>query len=426
MPDLNKILEERKKKKFIKRKYRPWDLTGEKDQQPVTVKKNDSELKIKDKPIESEDRPSNKEEQKGISQSLDNIKITKRQQKDNIKVAYRAPKDNITKTDKKHLDNVKVANGQRKDNDLDNKDHIELVKKLTGIQRKIFLYIVEICCAKGELETGNISTSDIIEFTNCSYGSIKMSLKRLIDKGLIIRYPGKRSKGGYINLGLTKEMRAAALAVERDKQFIPIIHKQILQKTQNLDNELDNNTETYNNSNKNNIIINKLSEGWENIDFSPLQEIGFSESHLKQIFQSKRNSPEIVQQSIYHFAFALQYKRGEIEKKYKGAMNAIMSVLVKGNSWYEENYESPQEKALRRFLENKKRREMNVKKMIDELVTMEFPKWKGDLSDKQIAEIVPQNILSSKIKSAIDVTLKTYFVDYVLKPKMEEESIMPD
>ena len=53
-------------------------------------------------------------------------------------------------------------------------------------------------------------------------------------------------------------------------------------------------------------FINQNFPDWKKINFEPLIEIGFSQTQLKQLATQNLNTPEIVQESINHFAFGLK------------------------------------------------------------------------------------------------------------------------
>ena len=89
---------------------------------------------------------------------------------------------------------------------------------------------------------------------------------------------------------------------------------------------------------------------WLKINIEPLKAIGFSDTQLQQL--QNRNTPEIIQESIYHFAYGLEHN--EKTKKYKdNALNVLMGVLRKGQAWIEPNYRSPQELALEDLISQK-------------------------------------------------------------------------
>lgn len=90
------------------------------------------------------------------------------------------------------------------------------VNCLMGLQQKLFNYIFHICIARNATETGCISTINLSEIIGCSYHTMKETIKRLIKKGVIVRLRGKTARGGYINLGITEEIKTIAL--EKAKQ----------------------------------------------------------------------------------------------------------------------------------------------------------------------------------------------------------------
>ena len=48
MPDLNEILKERKTKKFVKKNYRPWDLSGQSNENDIIAETEQEVEKIQD------------------------------------------------------------------------------------------------------------------------------------------------------------------------------------------------------------------------------------------------------------------------------------------------------------------------------------------------------------------------------------------
>ena len=59
----------------------------------------------------------------------------------------------------------------------------------------------------------------------------------------------------------------------------------------------------------------------------------------------------------------------------------------------ETNYVPPKELALRQLLEEKRKQKKQRDAMIKELVDIEFPEWKKNLSDEQVKQIVPADTL---------------------------------
>jgi hypothetical protein len=179
---------------------------------------------------------------------------------------------------------------------------------------------------------------------------------------------------------------------------------------------------TYSNSSLiNKRTITSLPEDWKCINFSALNEIGFSETQLKQLCESGQTSPDVIQESINHFAYSLEYN--EKAKSYENPLTVFMGVVRKGQKWNEPNYVSPKELALRQMLEGKKKEKDRLDSMIKEIIDMDFPPWKANLSPNQIKSIVPEEILRTNIQAAITAHLRTHYVEKIALPKMERNEI---
>jgi len=130
-----------------------------------------------------------------------------------------------------------------------------------------------------------------------------------------------------------------------------------------------------------------LSPEWLPVDFSPLAESGFTQTHLIQIVRQGKLSPSEVQESIEFFAFDL--KRNGL-KPNGPPLNFFMGILRKGIPYAPpENYESPADEARRKILEFKARKEREREAQLKQLVDLEFSTWRPELSAEQIEAIVP-------------------------------------
>jgi len=315
--------------------------------------------------------------------------------------------DNKLVTFGKQIGNKEITNEEQIGHAIDNNKsliltHEQSIKKLSGIQKNIFYYVIKLCASRDALDTGNIFSNDLAFATQCTIASVKTSLTRLIAKKLIVRLPGKSSRGGYLILGITKEIQMACFKV----QNAMVIDK-------NTGNNLDH-IDPYSSSNKN-ITTTSLPDEWKKINIEPLQYIGFTESQLRQIWNCKTSEPAIVQDSINQFAFGLEYNQKI--KNHSRPLNMLMGVLRKGDRWTEEKYISPKERVLQQ--EQKKRKnERDV--MIKKLVEIEFPVWKRKLTQTEIEGIVSAYPLRINTDAAITDALRDYFVKKILLPRIEE------
>lgn len=427
MPQLSDLLE---KKKFVKKNYRPWNLSGEGTTDgKKEITESETQLTVdvpSTRPPAIDVKPILKDEPiiiaPVVSPIKESVNITDNVT-GNIKVTTRKQPGNASITTRSQPENIEITTGQQSGNRLDNitgnttdiRYLTESIKKLIGLQKNLFVYILNVCSARGSLDTGNILLSDLVHSANCTPGSAKTSLIRLIDKHLIIRHEGKACKGGHMVLGVTNEIQAAAIQAQQ-ALFNPF-------KASNSDNVTGNtlgNVGSYSSSIYNNKnTTTSLPDEWRTINFEQLQHIGFTESQIKQLHDSKMTAPEVVQDSINRFAYSLEYS--DKVKAYNDPLNVLIGVLRKGQRWNEPNYISPKELALKQLLEEKRQQKEKHDLMVKELIDIEFPTWKKKLSDEEIKSIVPGDILKMNISAAIQAVLRTYFVETILLPKLHTE-----
>ena len=218
----------------------------------------------------------------------------------------------------------------------------------------------------------------------------RVTLKRLTEKNILIRLPGERGRNGCCKFKIPENVVRICFSLFNDA---PCDINQI-------GNEIENrngNNKIYSSSN----IINTttaLPKEWKNINFSPLESIGFSEQHLLDIYSTNVCDPNVVQESIYHFAFGLEEGR---HKSYDNPLKVFIGRLRKGNAWFELNYESPKEKALRELFERKKTEKEKRDSMIKEIVDIEFPEWRKKLTQDEVKHIIPAETLKANLTPAI-------------------------
>ena len=392
MPQLDDILEKRKEKKFIKKTYRPWDLSGESHinnaaEQATIEIVNPSETTAQEKKIDIES-----------DNSIDNNKVSIREQIDSNPVTNRYQIDNDSITIREQLDNELGANSLK-----------QTVIKLSGLQKNLVDFIFDICIARESLETGPIETNLISKHLNTTYGTLKTTIHRLVERNIITRLPGKTARGGYINIGITKEVKK----VYQESKIMTLKGKSTFDIISNIRQQLDNNFVTNSSSNILNTTTLKprrtLSEEWSNIDIEPLKQIGFSETQLMQL--DNKNNPEIVQESIYHFAYGLEHNPKF--KSYTDPLNVLMGVLRKGQAWFEKEYKSQQEIAMEELLKQKKLRREREIKLREELTKAEFEDWFDGMKDGKKQEIANtfQLGMMSNLKSK-DTIIKSKFFEY--------------
>jgi len=410
MPDLKNILKERDEKKFSKKSYRPWDLSGEKNDQ---IEYESNEKKIT--------QNSTQEISTDIINQSDINQISNGYQSDihlgNKQTSNRYQSDIDLDSNKTsnwyqsdtNLDNNKISNRYQLDIKQpqnksiftsDNKDiskplnsnlsvlsdelnlNYEIQKEmatLSGKQKIIFDVIVDICSAKNSFETGPIQTVSLSKVAQTTVGTIKVIIDRLVKKQLILRHKGKNAKGGFINLGVTKDV----LELVKNNKYpnfssIDFLISNRYQKDINLEYNSSSNL------NKTTTIKNDPDFfEFEKIDFENLSNIGFSKNQLKQLIG--KNTPDVIQESINHFSWGLD--NNPKFKKYEDPLNVLMGVLRKGQAWVEKDYRSPQEIAQEKLLEIKKAEIDRKRKLIDDAYKLALTEWENSLNNEKREEI---------------------------------------
>jgi hypothetical protein len=163
-----------------------------------------------------------------------------------------------------------------------------------------------------------------------------------------------------------------------------------------------------------------LSDEWAEIDILPLEGIGFSKHHLKQIANQNKISATLVQESINTFAFDLN-QNGKGKALKTNPINYLMGILRNGIPYSPpSNYESPEKRAMRIYLEKKKEIESKQIAMEEELLKSEFNDWHNTLTKEQINEILPEDIKNSTLAPAKIACLRTYYRSEIWPNKKQE------
>lgn len=289
---------------------------------------------------------------------------------------------------KKNIDNQIITIGEdTRNNELSNA--CNFVTRLYGIQKKIMLYFFDISTVRGDLSTGSVTASTLNEVANSTAKTVKKAIQRLIDRKLIEREGGKSGKGGFSCFRFPKNVRNALF--EYNKQLEKKNHdEQSSFKEKNIGINRE-------------ILDNALPDEWNKIDYRFLSNIGFSETHIRQLHCKGTSSAEIVQQSIDHFSFALENNQKEMEK-YNKPLKVLMGVLLKGGSWVEDNYKSPKQILLEKSIQITSEQLEKEKILENKLFDIAFEKWSIALTNQEKLTILPAKLFGPE-----KAHLKRYF-----------------
>lgn len=367
MPTIDQLAD-KAKKKFVKSDYRPWNYMEE-----IEKESNGNQLTINEESDSEQKNPapiSNKNQIEVKRESINNqLEITTiEDNRENRLLTITPLKINKPDTEIRSIH-------------VDSSIHettLDTIFRLTGHQKKIFMFIVERCASRAMLSTGVIKGEIFSEITGTTIKMVKTSIQRLVGKDLIQRERGKTGRGGFYIFSLTELVRNAALEYKR---MMGNEDQLGINKT-SIGNQLGIKQESKVNDKKN----NNLPEEWMKINIYPLEDIGFSHHHLLDIYETQLADPQMVQESILHFAYGIEYEP-EKYKQYTDFLNVLIGRLRKGKPWFEKSYRSPQEIAQAEFIEAKKNGLERRKKVEEEAFKLALAEWQEELSQSELAVI---------------------------------------
>jgi hypothetical protein len=293
---------------------------------------------------------------------------------------------------------------------------------LVGHERKLLLFIFNECRATGALTTPPVSLAAVKETLKARTGSTaKTILSRLIDKKFILRGEGKTGRGGWMTFSLEREI-FQRLLIETDYKkatnSLQTDHKEATQRTTqrttnassssggNLDLRTTRTSETE----------SALPTEWAAIDVTQLATIGFTQTHVRQIHRAGLLTPEELQDSIDAFAFDLEVN-GKAKALTGPPLNFFMGCLRRGPYAPAENYEAPEVRQRRLYLEAKEKQAKARRELEDKIEALEFEEWSGKLTPAQRAEFVPPTDFARPGSTAHNVELRRYFREQVWPEK---------
>ena len=163
-----------------------------------------------------------------------------------------------------------------------------------------------------------------------------------------------------------------------------------------------------------------LIDEWKNIDIEPLNNIGFTKTHLTQIASQNLLSAAIVQDSINAFAFDIQENNKSASLK-GDPLNFFMGILRNGNPYAPpSNYESPQDKAMRLYVERIREIELGRVAIEKEAFECAFNDWFFKLSDAEKKNYLPQAMQHIKGEKIIEAQAKKYFKENIWSEELEK------
>ena len=307
------------------------------------------------------------------------------------------------------------------------------ISTLVGHERHLLLFIFDECRIIGALVTSPLTLSKIKEELKTPSGSTaKTIIARLIEKGFIVRGKAKTGRGGWMTFRLEREVFQRLLietdykrTTNRPQMDDKETTKQTTQRTTEPSSsssflDLDTNKLTNTGSPD---LSSDLPPDWSKIDSSPLSQIRFGRPQLAQLTRVGNLTADQVQESIYAFAFDLEVN-GKGREINGHALNYFMGILRKGPYAPPANYEAPDVRQLRLYLEAKEREQKMREELETRLEIAEFDSWVNGLSSEEKVQFVPSTDFAKPGSPGHNVQLKQYFRETIW-PGLREKALRP-
>ena len=374
-------------KSFKKKNYRPWNLLDADIGTGVNTREDETEKAILGK-------------QKTIKKQIEHKPNTNWTQTEHKLGTNRTQTEHKEKETEHKLDTepntTSDTNRTQTEHKLDTNINFS---SLVGLQRKLILLIYENCKIARSKITEPLTLEYISEQIKIPLGSIKTTIRRLEMKGYVKRIEYKNGRSGWSKYEIPKnifnEMLQNETGHKLDTNWTQTGHK--------LDTKAYTEPNTTPSSSSGNInILNKntttTSDEWNELDIIPLQNFGFTKNHLLQIATQNKLSHQVVQDSIYAFAFDLT-ENGKSKNIKCDPVNYFMGILRNGQPYAPpSNYESPQDKAMRIYTERMQATEQKRVETEQKALNFAFKDWFSKLSEEALRAFLPPLWKKSKLE----------------------------
>ena len=294
-------------------------------------------------------------------------------------------------------------------------------------QKEILFFIYNSCKDQLSKVSANISLDNFINCCKLSKKSIKTTLKRLEKNNTIIL---RSFKGGH------QGFRQYELSEDTYKEISLIGEFECLRYT--LQGTLQGTSANVSSSNINTTTT--LPEIFRKIDYYPLKDIGFDESHIIQIYREYTKNPElaltteIIQNSINALAFDL--KHNNVAGSFKNSPVVVLTALLKKGQPYSsktpEKVLTPQEEAMQEYLLAQEKKQQKITETKIKARELAIQEWLDSLSEEELLNFnqelrpdgIPDRIYQKSRRKKAEELAKDYF-DTVLWPKQLKQILNP-
>ena len=413
MPDIMQAFN--KKKSFSKTAYRAWNFSSESSEE---INPNNNTYINKEKETTNDaidnsriiEKNIIKNEQQGVSKALasqqQGVSKALASQQQGVSKALASQQQGVSNPVSKNLEITEPL----------------LVVHATGKELKLLLFLHQLCVNNCSLTTTEVGTKILNELLGINSNRLRNLVLRLSKKKLIkVIIQNCSKEGAYRIFEFSKEIYDILLSKVTSINTNNLSYQALATPLANQDV-----CSSYIN------ITTYIPAEFEKIDFSPLSDIGFDESHIIQIYREHKKNPElslsaeIIQNSINAFAFDL--KHNKIAGTFKNSPAVVLTSLLKKGQPYSsktpEKVLTPQEEAMQEYLLAQEKKQQKITEIKIKARELALQGWLDSLSEEELLNFnqelrpdgIPDRIYQKSRRKKAEELAKDYF-DTVLWPK---------
>jgi predicted transcriptional regulator len=286
------------------------------------------------------------------------------------------------------------------------------------LQRQIVFLIHSHCKRIRSEVSPPIAIEHIIETCGTTYHAARKAIQRLEQKGIVLRAEFKSGRSGWTKYELPNDVFQEMMQNEFEAKPRPIRGQTEAKPGTEVETEPRPKLSSSSGSNLD-LRATRTSEAesalpteWAAIDVTQLATIGFTQTHVRQIYRAGLLTPEELQDSIDAFAFDLEVN-GKAKALTGPPLNFFMGCLRRGPYAPAENYEAPEVRQRRLYLEAKEKQAKARRELEDKIELLEFEEWSSKLSLEERTQLVPTSEFAKVGSTAHTIELRRHFREVV-------------
>ena len=419
MPDIIQAFKNRKP--FSKTAYRAWNFssgTREEIESNINIINEATPNNIKQNPII--EKSISKNDKKGVSKAL-----ASREQ--GVSKALASREQGVSKA---------LASREQGVSDPVSKNNVVAalspIIPAIGKELKLLLFLHQTCVNNCSLITNEITTKSLNDLLEINSNRLRNLVLRLSKKKLIrVVIQNCSKEGAYRIFEFSKEIYDKLLSKvtsinsnnhSSQALAVPLARPDVCS--------------SYINTTTN------VPEFFQQIDYSPLKDFGFDESHIIQIYREYTKNPEIaltteiIQNSINALAFDL--KHNDVAGSFKNSPTVVLTALLKKGQPYSSKTPhkvlSPREEAMQEYIAAQEKRHHKIQELENKTKEFKLQEWLKSLSEQELATFAPKDCCpegmpekvyqTSRRKKALTAA-KEYFTTMLWPQKLSEPENLP-